>query len=110
MRIIAHCVLAGLLVAAGMQNRAVRKATRSARQPFPEKGFWVTEVSPDKKSTIVRYYAHSNHLVSEKTEPEVLDVGKLSVRKYLNDKLRKELNKDSAGQSAIKLYEIKQEH
>lgn len=106
MRIIAHCVLAGLLVAAGMQNRAVRKAARATRQPFPEKGFWVAETSPDKKSTIVRYYAHSNHLVSETTEPEVLDVGKLSVRKYLNAKLRKELEKDTTGQSAIKLFEI----
>ncbi len=106
MKIITYCVLAGLLVAAGMQNRTMRKATRSARQPFPEKGFWVTETAPDKKSTIVRYYAHSNHLVSETTEAEVLDVRKLSVRKYLNEKLRKALEKDTTGQSAIKLYEI----
>lgn len=106
MKIIAHCVLAGLLVAAGMQNRAVRKAARSARQPFPERGFWVTETAPDKKSTIVRYYAHSNHLVSETTESELLDVSKLSVRKYLNQKLRKELEKDTTGQSAIQLFEI----
>ncbi|SDH14514.1 hypothetical protein SAMN04487996_12974 [Dyadobacter soli] len=102
MKLIAHCVLVGLLVAAGMQNRAVR----SARQPFPEKGFWVAETNPGKKSTIVRYYAHSNHLVSETTEPELLDITKLSVRKYLNGKLRKELEKDTTGQSAIKLYEI----
>lgn len=99
-------MLAGLLVTAGVQGRAVSKAARSARQPFPEKGFWVTETSPDKKSTIVRYYAHSNHLVSETTEPEVLDVRKLSVRRYLNEKLRKELEKDTTGQSVIKLYEI----
>lgn len=106
MRIITYCVLAGLLVATGMQNRAMRKATRSARQPFPEKGFWVAETSPDKKSTIVRYYAHSNHLVSEMIEPEMLDIRKLSVRKYLNEKLRKELEKDTTVQSVIKLYEI----
>lgn len=99
-------MLAGFLVAAGIRHQAVTQATRSARQPFPERGFWVTETSPDKKSTIVRYYAHSNHLVSETTEPEVLDVRKLSVRKYLNEKLRKELEKDTTGQSAIKLYEI----
>lgn len=99
-------MLAGLLVAASIQGRAVSKSTRPARQPFPEKGFWVAETSPDKKSTIVRYYAHSNHLVSETTEPEVFDVRKLSVRKYLNEKLRKELEKDTTGQSAIRLYEI----
>ena len=99
-------MLAGLLVAAGIQYQAVSKGTRSARQPFPEKGFWVTETAPDKKSTIVRYYAHSNHLVAETTEPEVLNVSKLSVRKYLNERLRKELEKDTTGQSAIKLYEI----
>lgn len=99
-------MLAGFLVAAGIRHQAASKATRPARQPFPERGFWVTETSPDKKSTIVRYYAHSNHLVSETTEQEVLDVRKLSVRKYLNEKLRKELEKDTTGQSAIKLYEI----
>ncbi|WP_426292874.1 hypothetical protein ACN9ML_25755 [Dyadobacter endophyticus] len=106
MKIITHYMLAGLLVAASIQNQAVSKATRSARQPFPEKGFWVTETAPGKKSTIVRYYAHSNHLVSETTEPALLDVRKVSVRKYLNEKLRKELEKDTTGQAAIKLYEI----
>ena len=106
MNILTHYMLAGFLVAAGIHQQAVNKATRSARQPFPERGFWVAETSPDKKSTIVRYYAHSNQLMSETTETEVLDVRKLSVRKYLNDRLRKELEKDSTGQSAIKLYEI----
>lgn len=106
MKVITQYMLAGLLMATGIQHQAVSKATRSARQPFPEKGFWVVETSPDKKSTIVRYYANSNHLVSETTEPEVLDVRKLAVRKYLNEKLRKELEKDTTGQSAIKLYEI----
>jgi len=99
-------MLAGLLVAASVQHQAVSKAARSTRQPFPEKGFWVAETAPDKKSTIVRYYAHSNHLVSETTEPEVLDVRKLSVRKYLNEKLRRELEKDTTGQATIKLYEF----
>lgn len=99
-------MLASLLVAVGIQNRAVSKVARSARQPFPEKGFWVAETVPGKNSTIVRYYAHSNHLVSETTEPALLDVRKVSVRKYLNEKLRKELGKDTTGQAAIRLYEI----
>lgn len=106
MNIITHYMLAGLLAAAGIQSQAVSKATRSARQPFPEKGFWVAETAPGQKATIVRYYANSNHLISETTEPEILDVRKLSVRKYLNEKLRKELEKDTTGQSAVKLYEI----
>jgi hypothetical protein len=106
MKIITHCMLAGLLATAGIQNQAVSKAARSARQPFPEKGFWVAETVPGKKSTIVRYYAHSNYLVSETTEPVLLDVRKVSVRKYLNEKLRKELEKDTTGQAAIRLYEI----
>jgi len=99
-------MLAGMMLASGIHYQAAGKTARPARQPFPEKGFWVTETSPDKKSTIVRYYAHSNYLVSETTEPEVLDVRKLAVRKYLNEKLRKELEKDTTGQSAIKLFEI----
>jgi hypothetical protein len=99
-------MLAGMLIAASIQNQAVSKATRSARQPFPEKGFWVAETSPDRKSTIVRYYAHSNHLVSETAEPSVLDVRKLSVRKYLNEKLRRELEKDTTDKATIRLYEI----
>lgn len=106
MNSITQYLLAGFLAAAGLQYQAVSKGTRSARQPFPERGFWVAETAPDKKSTVVRYYAHSNHLVSETTEQEVLDIRKLSVRKYLNEKLRKELEKDTTGQSAIKLYEI----
>ncbi|MCF0071875.1 hypothetical protein LZD49_15465 [Dyadobacter sp. CY261] len=107
MKIITHYMLAGLLMAGGIQKHAVGKATRPARQPFPEKGFWVTETSPDKKSTIVKYYAHSNHMVSEVAEPEVLDVRKLSVRKYLNEQLRKELEKDTTHGANIKLYEIR---
>ncbi|GGM76761.1 hypothetical protein GCM10010967_05470 [Dyadobacter beijingensis] len=106
MRIITWCMLAGLLTAASIQGRAVHKATRSARQPFPEKGFWVAETAPDQKSTIVRYYAHSNYMVSETTEPAVLDVRKLSVRRYLNEKLRRELEKDTTGRAALRLYEI----
>ena len=98
-------MLAGLLVVAGIRYQAA-KTIRSARQPFPDKGFWVVETASDKKSTVVRYYANSSHLVSETTEPEVLDVRKLSVRRYLNERLRKELEKDTTGQSAIKLYEI----
>lgn len=99
-------MLPGLLVAASIQNQAVSKVVRSARQPYPEKGFWVAETVPCKKSTIVRYYAHSNHLLSETTEPMLLDVRKVSVRKYLNGKLWKELEKDTTGQAAIRLYEI----
>ena len=106
MKIITHFMLVGLLAAAGIQNLADGKVVRSARQPFPEKGFWVAETVPGKKSTIVRYYAHSNHLVSETTEPALLDVKKVSVRKYLNEKLRKALEKDTTGQAAIRLYEI----
>lgn len=106
MKIITHYMLAGLLVAGSIQSQAVSKTARSARQPFPEKGFWVVETVPGKKSTIVRYYAHSNHLMSQATEPVLLDVRKVSVRKYLNEKLRKELGKDTTGQAAIKLYEI----
>ncbi|WP_353722013.1 hypothetical protein [Dyadobacter sp. 676] len=106
MKTLIEYALAGMLVAAGIQNQVVSKTARSARQPFPERGFWVVETSTDRKSTIVRYYANSNHLVSETIEPEVLDVRKLSVRKYLNEKLRKELARDTTGQSAIRLYEI----
>ena len=106
MNIITHYMLVSLLATGGIQSRAANHATRSARQPFPETGFWVTETAPGQKSTIVRYYANSNHLVSETTEPEILDIRKLSVRKYLNEKLRKELEKDTTGQSAIRLYEI----
>ncbi len=106
MNILTHYLLAALLATAGIQHQAVSKTRRPARQPFPEKGFWVTETSPDQKSTVVRYYAHSNQLVSETTEPVVLDVRKLSVRKYLNERLRKELEKDTTGQAAFKLYEI----
>ncbi|MET7254712.1 hypothetical protein ACWKW6_17820 [Dyadobacter jiangsuensis] len=106
MNSITQYMLAGLLIAAGIQYQAESKGTRSARQPFPEKGFWVAETAADKKSTVVRYYANSTHLVSETTEPEVLDVRRLSVRKYLNERLRKELEKDTTGQSAVKLYEI----
>lgn len=106
MKVLTHYMLAGLLVSASIQGQAVRKAARPARQPYPEKGFWVAETAPDQKSTIVRYYAHSNYLMSETMEPELLDVRKLSVRKYLNAMLRKELERDTTGQAAIKLYEI----
>lgn len=100
-----HCLLAALLLAAGLQPPAVGKAIRSARQPFPERGFWVTETAPDGKSTVVKYYANSNHLVSAVTVREALDVKKLSVREYLNETLRKELAKDTT--APTRLYEIR---
>lgn len=106
MKILMHYTLAGLL-AACIQVQAVSKGTRSIRQPFPERGFWVTETSPDHKSTIVRYYAHSNLMLSEVKEPEVLDIRRLSVRKYLNAQLLKALKKDTTGGANIRLYEIR---
>lgn len=107
MKIFTCYMLAGLLLAASLQRHAANKVARSARQPFPERGFWVAETLPDKKTTLVRYYAHSNHLMSEVTEPAVLDVRKLSVRKYLNDQLRKQLEKDTTERAALRLYEIR---
>ena len=98
-------VLAAIILAVSIQF-GMQGGKRSVRQPFPESGFWVTETSPDQKGTIVRYYANSNHLVSTTTEPEKLDVTRLSVRKYLNKKLAKTLEKDSTANSRTKLYEI----
>lgn len=100
-----HYLLAALLLAACLQPPAVGKAIRSARQPFPDRGFWVAETASGRKSTVVRYYADSNHLISEVTVQEVLDVRKLSVRKYLNEALRKVLEKDTT--AATRLYEIR---
>ena len=102
--LIALVVAAMLLVAGIMQQLSDRK---SGKQPFPEKGFWVAETSLHSKTTIVRYYANSNHLVSEKIENGVLDVSKLPVRKYLNHQLKIELEKDSSSQTSFKLYEIR---
>jgi hypothetical protein len=45
-------------------------------------------------------------MVSETVEPSRLDIAKLSVRKYLNNKLKAELEKDTTQKSATKLYEI----
>lgn len=106
MKMLIHYTLAGLL-AACTQVQAAGEGHRSHRQPFPAKGFWVTETGPDQRSTVVRYYAHSNHLVSEVKEREVLDIRKLSVRKYLNARLLVELEKDTTSGSDIKLYEIR---
>lgn len=107
MKILNHIVLAALLMSAGLQPPAVGKARRSARQPFPERGFWVAETAPDHTFTTIRYYANSNYLVSEVITKGELDVTKLSVRKYLNEQLRKELEKDTTAQAAIRLYEIR---
>jgi hypothetical protein len=79
---------------------------RSSSQPLPERGFWVTETSPEREVTIVRYYATSIDLVSEKTEKGKLNITKRSTRRYLNKKLSEELAKDSLSQSIPKLYEI----
>lgn len=100
-------MLAALLMTAGLQPPAVGKARRSARQPFPGRGFWVVETAPDHRSTTVRYYANSNYLVSEEVTRGELDVTKLSVRKYLNEQLRKALEKDTTAQANIRLYEIR---
>jgi hypothetical protein len=78
----------------------------SRRQPFPEMGFWVTETHPNEQTTVVKYYANSNYFVSQSVETEQLDISKLSVRKYLNKKLREELAKDSTIKTLPKLYEI----
>jgi hypothetical protein len=106
MQHIKNFTLAALFLAASLQNTAVGKRT-STRQPFPEAGFWVTETTPGESTTRVKYYANSNHFVSESIEPGKLDVSKLSVRKYLNSKLKTELAKDSTIQLLPKLYEIR---
>ncbi|MHA4736484.1 hypothetical protein [Dyadobacter sp. MSC1_007] len=105
MKINSDFTLAALFLALSLHANAVKKASRSARQPFPDRGFWVTETGKDRKSTIVKYYANSNRLVSETTEPELLDVRKLSVRKYLNHKLKTELEKDTTQYTNPILYE-----
>ncbi|MCE6988247.1 hypothetical protein [Dyadobacter sp. CY323] len=97
-------MLAAVLLVAGMTQRL--SDNKSAKQPFPKRGFWVAETSVHSKTTVVRYYANSNHLVSEKIENGALDISKLSVRKYLNQKLKKELEKDSSSKISLKLYEI----
>ena len=79
---------------------------KSRRQPVAERGFWVTETDPASKTTIIRFYATSNHLVSERKEDKELDVKRLAARKALNSALRKELEKDSLTQSLPKLYEV----
>lgn len=80
---------------------------RSIRQPYPDSGFWTTEVLKEEKSTIVRYYANSISLISEIREPHILDITKLPVRKYLNRKLTEELSKDTTNATKIRLYEIR---
>jgi hypothetical protein len=80
---------------------------RSARQPYPDSGFWTTEVLNEEKATIVRYYANSISLISEIREPRILDITKLQVRKYLNRKLAGELSKDTTNATKIRLYEIR---
>jgi hypothetical protein len=100
----AHVLVAMLLLTGTMQGLS---DNRSSRQPFPERGFWVAETSLHSRTTVVRYYSNSNHLVSEKMEAGALDVSKLSVRKYLNHQLKLELERDSSSQTPIKLYEIR---
>ncbi|WP_138481184.1 hypothetical protein [Dyadobacter bucti] len=79
----------------------------SARQPYPDSGFWTTELLTEEKATIVRYYANSISLISETREPRILDITKLPVRKYLNKKLAEELSKDTTNATKIRLYEIR---
>jgi hypothetical protein len=105
MQHIKYLTLAAMFLAASLQHTAHGKQ-KSVRQPYPQAGFWVTETRPGEQSTTVKYYANSNHLVSESVEPSRLDISKLSVRKYLNGKLKAELEKDSTLKSATKLYEI----
>ncbi|MEO6284767.1 MAG: hypothetical protein ABIN80_30745 [Dyadobacter sp.] len=97
--------LAALILAASLQHTAL-KPHKSARHPYPQTGFWTTESNPGEQSTTVRYYANSNYLVSETVEPSRLDISRLSVRKYLNGRLKAELEKDTTLKSATKLYEI----
>lgn len=106
MKINSDFTLAALFLALSLHANAVKKANKSARQPFPDRGFWVTETREDGKSTMVKYYANSNRLVSEVTEPALLDVRKLSVRKYLNHRLKAELEKDTANLANPTLYEL----
>ncbi|WAC11805.1 hypothetical protein [Dyadobacter pollutisoli] len=105
MQHIKYLTLAAMLLAASLQHTALGKH-KSIRQPYPQAGFWVTENKPGEQSTTVRYYANSNYLVSESVEPSRLDISRVSVRKYLNRKLKMELDKDTTLQSAPKLYEI----
>jgi hypothetical protein len=105
MQQIKYLTLAAMFLAASLQYAAPEKH-KSARQPYPQAGFWVMETRPGEQSTIVKYYANSNRLVAETVEPSRLDITKLSVRKYLNGRLKAELEKDSTLKSATKLYEI----
>lgn len=68
---------------------------KSAKQPFAKRGFWVTESTVDGRSTIVKYYANSISLINETKEDRVLDISKLSVRKYLNLVLETHMKNDS---------------
>jgi len=79
---------------------------KSAKQPFATKGFWVTEDIVGSKSTIVKYYANSVSLINETKEDRVLDISKLSVRRYLNNVLETHMKNDSTVNHWEGNYEI----
>jgi hypothetical protein len=97
--------LAALCIAASIHfTSQIRE--RSPRQPVAESGFWVTETDSSRRTTTIRFYATSNHLVSERKENRDLDIKRLATRKYLNRLLKNELENDSLTKSLPKLYEI----
>jgi hypothetical protein len=97
--------LAALCIAASIHFTS-QSRERSARQPVAESGFWVTETDSAGHTTTIRFYATSNHLVSERKENRNIDIRRLASRKYLNRLLKNELENDSLAKSLPKLYEI----
>ena len=99
--------LSALLLAATISPFILGRNNKSIWQPVPAKGFWVTESTPDGNATIVRYYAYSNHLITETMEFSALDISRLKVRRSLNRKLRKLMENDSISANIPVLYEIR---
>ena len=103
MKIHINLMTAAVLALSSSDGNYTRK---SAKQPFAQRGFWVTEIAVDEKSTIVKYYANSISLINETKEDRVLDISKLSVRKYLNRVLEIHMKNDSTTNLWEGNYEI----
>ena len=92
MKVHINLMTAAVLALSLIDDNYIRKSTK---QPFVKRGFWVTESAVDGKSTIVKYYANSISLIYETKEDRVLDISRLSVRKYLNRVLETHMKNDS---------------
>lgn len=103
MKIHINLMTAAVLALSLNDDNYIRK---SAKQPFAQRGFWVTESVVDGKSTIVKYYANSISLINETKEDRVLDISKRSVRKYLNRVLETHMKNDSITNLREGNYEI----